>query len=354
MLARPSRRISFDVLRVIAIVGVVAIHTFSRIITTPSMDDTWQEWVAIVLDLGFVWAVPVFVMLSGALILRPTSFPRGTLDFYRRRALRIVPALVVWHLVYLVVVRMLVNGEELTPLGAAGLVIDGRAYTQLYFLWIILGLYLVAPVIAAFVNEGSPHRAFAVGGVALAGTTLATAVAALSAYVGSDPRPISTVFFTMWLPYVGYFVLGYALAMVRLTRRRVLVASAVALVLGAFTIVQYGSDRGFEPVNAVSPVSYLAAGVAVLSIAVFVAVVGLVDRFPPTGRLGAAVRTLSDASFGVFLVHLAIIAVIARLVPQLYDGTSLLRTAVLFTITLVASYAIAIVAARVPYLRRLF
>jgi surface polysaccharide O-acyltransferase-like enzyme len=353
-LGRPSRRLSFDVVRVIAIIGVVAIHTFSRIITTPSMDGTWEEWVAIVLDLGFVWAVPVFVMLSGALILRPTSFARGTLDFYRRRALRIVPALVVWHVVYLVIVRMLVNGESLTAFGAAELVVDGRAYTQLYFLWVILGLYLFAPVIAAFVNDGSPARSLWVGAVALAGTTLAMAVSAFSAHAGSSPRPIATVFFTMWIPYAGYFVLGYALARIPLTRRRILAATVVAIGLGVLTIVQYGAESGFESLDAVSPVSYFSATVAMLSIAVFVAMVGAFDRFPPTGRAAAAVRVLSDASFGVFLVHLAIIAIIAIIVPELYDGTSLTRTAVLFVVTLIASYATSIGASKVPVLRRLF
>jgi surface polysaccharide O-acyltransferase-like enzyme len=350
----PARRTSFDVLRVIAIVGVVSIHTFSRIITTPSMDGTWQEWVAIVLDLGFVWAVPVFVMLSGALILRPSSFARGTADFYRRRAVRILPALVFWHVFYLVVVRMLVNGQTLTVGGAANLVIDGEAYTQLYFLWVILGLYLVAPILGAFVNEGSFRRAWWVGGVALAGTVGLLAISALSSYTGGPARPIVTNFLTLWIPYAGFFVLGYAFSRISLTRLRVGIAAVVSVLLAGITILQYGKVGWLRLLEAFTPVSYYSLVVALLSIAVFVAVAGVFDRITPSGRLGRWIRVLSDASFGVFLVHLAIIAVIAQLAPPLYDGTSLVRTAILFVVTLVASYAISIAAARIPYVRRLF
>jgi surface polysaccharide O-acyltransferase-like enzyme len=348
------RRASFDVLRVVAIVGVVAIHTFSRIISTSSMDGTWQQWIAIVLDIGFVWAVPVFVMISGALILRPRSFDRGTPEFYRRRALRILPALVFWHIFYLWIVRMLINGQELTVLGAAELVVDGRAYTQLYFLWVILGLYLVAPVIAAFVNTGAPSRAFWVGGLALLCTTLALAISAISAAVGSESRPIATVFFTMWIPYVGYFVLGYALARLTQTWRQVVAAAIVAVVLAVVTILQYGAAGAFTQLDAISPVSYFAPIVAMLSVTVFLAAIGIFDRIPLAGRTLVIVRVLSDASFGVFLVHLAVIAVIARLWPALNDGASLSRTTLLFIVTLVTSYAISIAAGRVPFLRRLF
>ncbi|OLT15942.1 hypothetical protein BJF80_08230 [Serinicoccus sp. CUA-874] len=54
-------------------------------------------WVAQALDLPLLWVVPVFVMLSGALVLDPARF-RGSGDFLRGRVwllvlLRLVPGL---------------------------------------------------------------------------------------------------------------------------------------------------------------------------------------------------------------------------------------------------------------------
>ena len=63
---------------------------------------------------------------------------------------------------------------------------------------------------------------------------------------------------------------------------------------------------------------------------------------------------LSNASFGVFLVHLVVVAVMIRLMPGWTDGASLARTTVVFAVVLVVSYAISIAASRVPYLRAVF
>jgi len=341
------------VLRVVSIVGVVAIHTFSLVVTNPENAGTWQRFVAIVLDLGFVWAVPVFVMLSGALVLRPSALAGGLGAFYRKRALRLVPALIAWHLIYFLVVRLWLQSERPSLREFALLVIDGKVYTQLYFFWIILGLYLVAPIINGFVNQGSARRPAVFAAIAVAWCVLVFAVPPLAAAAGM-PRPFAVTLLTFWVPYLGYFAAGYALSLRRLPVWLVAVAGVLALASIAYTVLQYASPASFGILNALSPVSYYAPIVTAMSLAVFVFVIGTLDRVRFGDRARRAIVVLSNAAFGVFLVHLLVLAILRALFPAFTSGTSLGQTVLLFVIVTVASFAITIGALKVPLLRRIF
>lgn len=197
-----SRRWSLDATRILAVIGVVAIHIFGAMVTDPSIHGSPSWWTAVAIDIGFIWVVPVFVMISGALILDPRQFARGTTSFYRRRLLRLAPALVFWAIFYFVVVRTMMSGSPITTDAIASFLLDGRPYTHLYFLWLIVGLYAVAPVLYAFLRDGGQRRTVLFVGVVLAVTVITGSSSAVLAATG-QPRPLTLLALTQWLPYVG-------------------------------------------------------------------------------------------------------------------------------------------------------
>ena len=127
-------------LRVAAMSGVVLIHTLSGIVGNPAIRFSATWWAGTALDLGSSWAVPVFIMVSGALLLesRPGE---GARAFYARRLQRIAIPLVVAHVGYLLV-RFRWLHEPLTMPRVVADLLHATVYVQLYFFWIILGLYL--------------------------------------------------------------------------------------------------------------------------------------------------------------------------------------------------------------------
>ena len=168
-----QRNHGLDLLRILSISGVVAIHVFGlRVGAEPKGDRSW--WIATALDIGFIWVVPVFIMISGALLLGSSQLHADPAGFYRKRGLRIIPALIAWNLIYLVGVRIWMRDEVLSAGRILQLLYDSSVFTQLYFLWIIVGLYAVAPLLAAFLRQGGPNRASVMAGV------LVSAVAASS------------------------------------------------------------------------------------------------------------------------------------------------------------------------------
>ncbi len=87
--AFPTSHAYIDRLRVAACVAVVLIHvTLGSLDTLTPFTAVW--WVGHWICLVSQWAVPVFVMISGALLLNPNYGAADSLSvFYRKRVRRI-------------------------------------------------------------------------------------------------------------------------------------------------------------------------------------------------------------------------------------------------------------------------
>lgn len=346
--SRPSsRNLAFDVLRVAAIVGVVVIHTTGAMVSNAEIRGSWQWQVAVVLDYGFVWAVPVFVMISGALVLHPRQLVGGVGEFYRRRAWRILPALVAWHVIYYVAHHVLIRGE---PLSAGRLLMMSyglQVEPHLYFLWLILGLYVLTPVMGTFLHVGGQRRAFWSAGVALA-WGFAPFVVARALTEAGQPTVVPLNALNHALPYVGYFLAGWALRDVRLRGRALALTAAATTLLLVGTVAQALTMPNPLWLRVLSPVGTLSPVVALLAVGIYVVAVSVWSN-RREGVGARALRELSDAAFGVYLVHFLPLIVINTAVPGT-EGSLAATTAKGVTI-LVTSFVLAALLRRVPYVR---
>jgi surface polysaccharide O-acyltransferase-like enzyme len=348
----PARRQwELDALRITAICGVVAIHVFGLMLGDRAGSRGW--WAAVVLDVGATWVVPVFVMISGALVLSPRAHADGPLAFYRKRFVRILPALVVWHLVYLLVVRAALRGQDLHWGTVTANLINAKTYTALYFLFLIAGLYAIAPVLAAFLSGGGPRRAYLLAFGALAWTQGAYAVATLSGKLG-QPHPLPLDAWNQWWPYVGLFLAGWALRRTVLSRGGMVVAFVLGTTAMAEAVWQFGHPGALGPLAAFVPVTRLGPVIAVAALCFFLIAVGVGARVTPAPRVAVVLKRLSDASFGVFLVHLLILEIGRVLVPAVAAASSFWVMLAAYVATLLLSFLASLVAARIPYLRAIF
>jgi surface polysaccharide O-acyltransferase-like enzyme len=149
---------------VTAIVAVIFIHVAGLSFIKGDLTG-FTRGVAALMTYATKWAVPVFVMVSGALLLAPPA-ERSPLAFYRTRLSRIGIPLVVWHVVY-AVLRELTSSSFDWRAGVS-LLLRGELYTALYFFWLILGLYLVTPLLWPVVVANWSGRGLTVAGALLA------------------------------------------------------------------------------------------------------------------------------------------------------------------------------------------
>lgn len=287
------RNQNIDFLRVCAALAVVWLHVSGNlVISSPSVGSV-NWWVANVADSVSRWCVPVFMMISGALILPSSKRPLGF--FYRRRLLRVGVPLVFWTAFYWIF-RYL-NGAMIELNDIVRSFSSTGSYFHLWYLYMLVGFILVAPLLHLAISYISgAHLAFLWVSclvVAAVGTLIP---GALSATVFGLPVPYVGVF----LPYVGYFVAGYHLRVVSIPFSRITVLS-VSVLCGLLVSVFTGAL--FPQLGELSwsiMYSYLNPLVIGMSLGVYVAVVNAemrVERFEPL------IRFLAPLTLGVYVIH---------------------------------------------------
>lgn len=99
--AVPKRVVCFDALNVLACLSVIAMHCNGAVHV---FADTYVWRQSLLVDVLAYWAVPVFIMLSGATLMRYRE-RYTTKEFLRRRFLKTGIPLVVWTAVFYVYYR---------------------------------------------------------------------------------------------------------------------------------------------------------------------------------------------------------------------------------------------------------
>jgi surface polysaccharide O-acyltransferase-like enzyme len=341
-------------LRFVAIAAVVTIHGCSYNALEPRARDTLRGTVAIYLDVLGVFAVPVFVMVSGALLLDPGGY-RGPRDFLRQRAVRLLPAIVFWHAWYFGVRRVILD-QELSLDDAAAQAVNGTLFGALYFFWIVLGLAVITPVLIPFAAQATRAQVTIAGAL---GCLMTGASQATAQWRGTPDVFVETAW-TWWIPYLGYFILGWALRGIILRGWAMFISVAVVLALGALMPWQWRNPAAPAWLETLSPAWYYSVTTMMYSAAIFLVFQGLIRRdgvlrglaTPRTGRLA---RTLGDATLGVFALHLTILRwvfdwpVIGG--EHAAPGTTILLVRI--AVVLVLTYLVVLLLRRIPGIRRL-
>lgn len=332
----PTRTLWMDSARVLAIGVVVLIHVLAPTVEGRQVEiGSAPWWVANALNSAGRWCVPVFLMISGALALDPARVARPR-DFYRKRWQRIGVPLVFWTLFYLTF-RGLVLGQDVSVGGAAERVARGAPFLQLYFLYILAGLVLITPFLKVITRHATWRMTLGFGVV----LTVLGVIDQVASYLGGVGEPNAA---TRFLPFAGYYVLGWCLRDVLLARRWVVVvwllfAGSVVLTAVLAAVNDFGSLGRYA-------YGFLSPTVAVMSVTAFL----LLHRLLRVR--GALLRRWAPLAFGVFLVHGALVYGFRSTVGLPTDVFTVLVWAIgLTTAYAMASAAITWVVLRVPYLR---
>ena len=355
-----SRELAYtSYLRVLAIVGVVFIHIAGLSFVRKDLHGSPAWWLGAVMNYGSRWAVLVFVMVSGALLLAPPT-DQDAGRFYRKRLAKLGVPLLVWHAVY-ITLSVISWKPQPGPRRLVANLLQGQSYTALYFFWLILGLYAVTPLLWPLVSAW-PRRGLAIAGAALAALpALDVVLRSIIAVLREEPRELpDPTLVTQFLPYVGFFLLGYALrdVVVRGVRLLALVGTLVALLVQMVlqaTLAPPLSADGDGIVHALLPLNYQGTVVGLSAVAVFVVVRSLVH---PGSRLASPsasrrARFLGELTFGVFACHLLVFYILARVpgVDMQKGATTVPGVLALNAAVVGASFAVAWLFSRTAVLR---
>ncbi len=347
---KPS--VPVDLIRTIAIVAVILLHA-TRDATSFQPEAPFEVWRWVIVDIYQSISrvgVPLFVMLSGALLLRPSKNEPLSL-FFKKRWARIGLPFLFWSVAYFAW-RVFANSEEFT-LGSfmQSVLADPYPYFHFWYLYMLVGLYLLTPILRIVVIhiDRKTFKYFIV--VWLLGPLL---VSFLSFFGYSLDSNLLTI---PW--WAGYYMLGIYLLKVRMRRSTLLSLLLLGLTLTAvgtyFMAATVGGQLTYFFHDYFSPTMILASVALFLLLNEHQAPSNPTEASPPKNSW--LLRKISENTLPIFLLHVMIIESLQRgyfgLTINSNTINSIIGVPLITVLTLFICLAVIIPLKKIPILRRL-
>jgi len=327
--------------RILAIFAVVVLHAaVTPVADAPLGSAYW--WAGNVADAFSRWCVPVFVMISGALLLAPgKTESAGT--FYRKRIARILVPFLFWSAFYLLWVFVKGRLKGSPPSGADLLhrLAIGEPYYHLWFLYMLVPLYLVTPLLRQLVAQSPRSRLLKL-------TLLGFALAALNAILARI-LPRSGTFFPAWfLAYVPYFLLGHLIA----TDPRQPPRAALWIILSGTGLLTASGCHALASRAGLATGLYFYDYLSLTVIPMAASCMYLLKSWNRPLAGAHRTRQLSALTMGVYLIHPLFIEVLQRAGFGTLDFNPILSIPAVAAAAFAGALAVSYLIARVPLLRR--
>jgi surface polysaccharide O-acyltransferase-like enzyme len=345
-----------DLIRTVGILMVIILHVanefYTAIYQTPLETPTYW-WTATVFKFLTLSAVPLFIMLSGSLLLHPSKTDEPITDFLKKRADRIGWAFAFWSIIYLAWGFFITDTPVTLSSGIAGLAVGlftGPWY-HFWFLYLIAGLYLITPVLRSVVANRDHNLIKYLVILWFIGVSIVPLIELITGY-GLN----GGVF--VFGGCIGYFVLGAYLqkAQVRSSILYVLFAlAAVWTVLSTwlmhFVFPQLEQNYFFF--------DYLSANIVIASVALFTLLSRVNADWPGTNhpRLTKLIQTISKHTLPIYLFHVIILMSLQRgffgFTLSLTTMNPIIGVPLIATTTFLITFGLIFVMKKVPILRKL-
>ncbi len=284
-----------DNLRVFATICVIILHVASNVAQAYPMigpSRSWHFWN--VIDSSIRFTVPVFVMLTGTLLL-PNNYSLGV--FIRRRFLRIVMPFLFWSAIYFTIHISDHSSNTSTFWWAVDQVQSGVAY-HMWYIYMIIGVLLFLPVINAWLKNCTENEILY--------------FLAIWAAVMLMDQPIFNVYrikidWQYFTGFMGYLVLGYYLSVKQFNTRHILKIATTLFLLGV-GITAVGAYKLTVLDGRLNEQFYknLTPNVLMASIGIFLFFKNSSFKMH-LGFLSSVKNGINRHSYGIYLVHVLVL-----------------------------------------------
>ena len=322
-----------DYLRVIAIIAVITIHSTTHFYSKFNEIGQLDWWLANLLNSASRFAVPLFVMISGALLLE-RNLPIG--EFYKKRAIRLLPAIIVWNLFYagVNVGIEIFNGKDIKTLTyhIGALFADGGAAVHLWYLSMFLCLMLFTPFINIFINGDKPKSADL--RILLGLMFLFFFFNGVSNVVW-EIWDVEIIWFKVFPWYIAYFTGGYYIDKysnhITIKSNFILFFLTILILSGA--MLNYYFMNSYKIIEDNLIMINTGPMVFLLTVVIFL----LAKRNSLVLKENKLISIIAEASFGMYLIHPVFLHILKYKLPMYYSN-ALVNLPLTIFITTIASF----------------
>jgi surface polysaccharide O-acyltransferase-like enzyme len=290
-----------NLIRTLAITLVILLHAANTTLKASFVPEAYW-WTAVVYKSLALPCVPLFVMLSGALLLKRTKLNEPIRVFLKKRLNRLGLAIVFWGAVYLIWSFYITQTPVTLVNVGEGILYSlfSGAYYHFWFVYLIVGIYLVTPILRVIIAG----RRKVVRYLILLWFIGVAIIPLIEMVTGHTLNPITFVI-SGWL---GYFVLGSYLKRVKLRS-----AMLYGLLIISFVWTLFGNWLMNYPSNGMQVnnyfFDYLSANIIIGSYALFLILLKFHRDWPGKNHttLSRIVKAISANTLPIFLGHIIIL-----------------------------------------------
>lgn len=354
--AREESTLPVDLIRTVALFLIILLHAsvganVAIDFMSPRGVELW--WTANVYNSLSLVAVPLFVMLTGALLLSPSKTDEPLRVFFKKRWNRIGIPVIFWMIIYFLWLFYSQN-QPLTTTSLLQGVFAGP-YNHFWYIYLLLGLYLATPFIRVFTAHANwkTVRYFLV--LWVIGTSIISLLTLYSPISSEVTWFRSTVF--LFSGIIGYYILGSYLTKIKIRTVFLYLGfalSSVFTILGTYFLVGSLGEVYGQFFYDASSISILVASVSLMLIFTTIPSHLIKTKHP---KISQGLKIISLNTLPIYLFHYIILETLRNgILGYRIDVTTLnpiLAIPLLAILTLGICLAIIIPLKKIPYVNRI-
>ena len=274
-----ERNYNYDIMRVLACIMIICMHA-----PMPNLNAN-----GIILSTISYFTAPglcLFFVISGSLLL---PIKTDTTTFLKKRLGKVIMPTLVFTFLYIIL--NCINGEQQNILKTiCSIPFSAQGHGVLWFMYTLIGLYLVAPIISKWLDSASKREVE----LYLLLWVITLCFPILKLFVGINEGNTGVLYY--FSGYIGYFILGYYLKKYpeSISLKKLIIPDIIAIIAPiAFKVMHIEIDF-------YSMFWYLSIFVALLCTTIYV----LISKIKI--KKGGIVELISNLSFGIYLIHIAV------------------------------------------------
>lgn len=345
----------YDVLRAIAIMGIVFCHASVGFILAGVNSPTF--YISAFFDCLRDFSILIFVMLSGALLVnRKDSLG----DFFKKRLSRLFIPFLFWVVIYICYSSIYIKHSfDISNAIDIFFGTSGTMGVAFWFIWMIIIIYCGIFIINKIIEFGSGKRENFDRKFITLLTLLSVIYIGCSHFRLFSPYSHRLLYFMSFITYIiiGYFITHYDMVGSKIsTNKMILITLIASCSLYGYYIFGFVVPKSIQAGHFVYK-GYFNLLILTLSVNVFVLFKYLSKTKPfmdiEYKALGKAFITVSKYSFGIYLCHYVILHILKNNLIGIYHNQNpIVWIPLLVILTVIISLAILSIMDRIPYLNR--
>ena len=346
-MTKSNRIVYMDVLRVIACFSVIMIHSSARYVVKDI--GSFNFWVGNIFDGLARIGVPLFVMISGALML-DKNYQFSTQKIIKH-IIRMIVFFVFWSALYCIfniVGSIIIEHESIDITKIIVSLIKGHYH--LWFVYLIIGLYLIVPLLRLWVNDTNKKYVEYFIILSIIFTYIIPQIISIGSNYSNLFEHINDIIERkLSLKYVGgfttYFILGWYINNYELNNKRIIyilgLFGVLITIMGTYIL---SNTTG----KALQMYGNLYINVLFQTVAVFVIIK---DKFKNM-HTNNIINSISKYSLGIYAIHALIVTIMYRIIEKVNIDFALINIPVVFIVSFVFAYLISFILSKIPVLKK--